>query len=222
MAYVDITEHREEIEELANKTYEYKIKTRQASKKVSRESDVTIMIQGLMGEFAFSKMSGLPVNKKILLGGDGGIDFTLPGGSTLQIKFTKNPWGDLFFDPYRGYGFKADFAFLITGFKGMKNWVWVPDRCWIEREDFKECMNVRELGRGLKEVASQNQLNSLETFPFVQLKSLTSVEPKTKDEIEYWSKFEHNFDEWLAGVDAFAGSDKAPSADLFFCTGRKK
>ena len=44
---------------------------------------------GLLGEFAFGRRLGLPVDVSVRPSGDGGIDFKLPCGQTVDVKTSR-------------------------------------------------------------------------------------------------------------------------------------
>ena len=69
---IDLNPHRKEIEALAEAREKQKIRYKTSKQYSTAATNLT----GLKGEFAFSLCTGLPVDKELKRGGDGGTDFT--------------------------------------------------------------------------------------------------------------------------------------------------
>ena len=48
-------------------------------------------IEGALGEIAFARVFGLGIPEPVVKHGDGGIDFTLPSGATVDVKSISGP-----------------------------------------------------------------------------------------------------------------------------------
>lgn len=97
----------------------------------AHSSDSRIHIVGAMGEIAVARCYGLQVNTDLYLDGDGGVDFTLPDGRTVDVKTRGEPNCDLL--TYPGMSdFTADYAVLC--------WLMKPGAVgivgYVAREDF--------------------------------------------------------------------------------------
>lgn len=82
------------VERLAHLRNDRKEALRVKSKKFDRsKSEYQAHYEGIFGELGAARALGLPIDMNELLAGDKGVDFTLPSGLSMEIRFrTKRGW----------------------------------------------------------------------------------------------------------------------------------
>ena len=90
--------------------------------------------EGAIGEYPFQEWSGLPMRR--IMGPDGGFDFMMPNGETLDVKYTRHEYGR--FLPRYDEGLRADLGVLAIRIKGDRHLVklhgWITREMWLEAE----------------------------------------------------------------------------------------
>lgn len=92
--HVLTTEDLALVERLAHLRNDRKEALRIKSKKFDRsKSEYQAHYEGIFGELGAARALGLPIDTNELLSGDKGVDFTLPSGLSMEIRFrTKRGW----------------------------------------------------------------------------------------------------------------------------------
>lgn len=148
------------------------------SRKMSKDySNELVERWGVIGEFAIEKATGWPMDKELRLGGDGGVDFTVPGLGTVSAKFNHRANGYLLFEDREGdqarislSEFKTDVAVLVDGVCDppecsckIREWWRRPVRVvgWIEQADFLMASTWVNWGYGVRWFVRQKRLKDM-------------------------------------------------------------
>lgn len=84
------------------------------SVKARGASELAAHILGIMGEMCFARWTGLPIDETERRGGDGGVDFKLRCGLTVDVKTNKRPDGDLYLLSTDVESLRAHVVVLVT------------------------------------------------------------------------------------------------------------
>lgn len=127
------------------------------SKIFSDYSDLDITIYGMAAEYAFGLMIGKYPNFDATINGDGGIDFTLDNGMTIDVKYRSQRNRDFALNTDNIDDFIADIGVLIWSC-GKRCFEFVG---WIDRETFAHEAKVMKL-KGWRLVYPYQKLNNPE------------------------------------------------------------
>lgn len=82
-------------------------------------SEVGVHLLGIMGEVCFARWSGLTIDTEEHRGGDGGVDFTMRCGLTVDVKTCRRPGDELpLISTQVGKALTAQVAVLVTKCEG--------------------------------------------------------------------------------------------------------
>lgn len=124
----------------------------EAKERHSRESSNGL---GFKGEYAFSKLFKLEPTQ-VTVRADGGIDYVLSNGLTVDVKCSRRNDPDLIFDGFDS--FKADIGVLghSTDDKYFVDFVG-----WITKDKFMDICDQRDYGHGMRKYVKFDQLSPI-------------------------------------------------------------
>ena len=159
---------------LAESRNTFKAGARAKNRKIAdNQSAFEVMLSGLMGEFAVSRVLKVPFNSAHHLGGDGGSDLNIKG-KRVQIKTSKTD--SLIFnrDDRR---LKADVCVLVQTLGPSR----VEIHGWCTRGEFYSQCQERDFGYGMRDVVEAHKLQPIDTL--FEVDELTSHEARFKMDV---------------------------------------
>jgi hypothetical protein len=104
--------------ELAHGRNDPKVDAGVHNKKYAKnKGDVEVNVDGLLGEFAFHKFSGLPLRTDTSLSGErpgGKWDFRLRDGRTVEVRYRTKPWYEFAMHSEHVESFTTDLGVLVV------------------------------------------------------------------------------------------------------------
>lgn len=144
------------VERLAHLRNDRKEALRIKSKKFDRsKSEYQAHYEGIFGELGAARALGLPIDESELLSGDKGVDFTLPSGLSMEIRFrTKRGWEFALNGPDISY-MKSDIGVLVWPGHSENS---VELMGWTSRVHMVMTARVDNFGKGDRLVLSHDRL----------------------------------------------------------------
>jgi len=131
----------------------YKVKNQRYDK---NQSDFSMHLHGIMGEYAVAKLLNIKIDKNISLSGDDKISDLIKNKKRIQVKTTLRDNKILFFNSK--VLFRADLA-VLTSIKSATD---VVLEGWISREEYLNKAQTYDFGYGERWGIPADKLNNID------------------------------------------------------------
>jgi len=151
------------VEQIAEERYQINRDKNIRDRKIGDQSNTKVDEQGMAGEIVVAKRLNIYPDLKIEVT-QGGIDLTLPDGTTVDVKTTEYSDGHLLAPTYKKDREHADVFLLVTG--EFNDGEPFKIRGWAEAEKLFQEDNLKWIGSQTKSYAlEQKQLHDLDEIP---------------------------------------------------------
>ena len=124
------------------------------------QSQFSIDLHGVMGEYAVAKLLGVKIDHSVSLSGDDKVSDIVYESTTIQVKTNMGRWRNVFLYFNEASLFRADVAVLAV----VRSATQVDLLGWIGRDDFNAICEERNFGHGVRACVDDKQLEPMSTL----------------------------------------------------------